>query len=34
VSEMQLERKLYLIHRSGARLSHAARAFLNIAKQT
>jgi DNA-binding transcriptional LysR family regulator len=33
VSEMRLERKLYLIHRSGARLSHAARAFLNIAKQ-
>jgi DNA-binding transcriptional LysR family regulator len=32
VSEMRLERKLYLIHRSGARLSHAARAFLNIAR--
>ncbi|HYJ46971.1 MAG TPA: LysR family transcriptional regulator [Pyrinomonadaceae bacterium] len=33
VSEMRLERKLYLIHRSGARLSHAGRAFLNIARQ-
>src|SRR5436853_1851092 len=32
VNEMRLERKLYLIHRSGARLSHAARAFLNIAR--
>lgn len=34
VSEMRLERKLYLIHRKGAKLSHAARAFLNIAQQT
>jgi DNA-binding transcriptional LysR family regulator len=34
VNEMRLERKLYLIHRSGARLSHAARAFLNIARQS
>lgn len=33
VSEMKLERKLYLIHRKGAKLSHAARAFLNIAQQ-
>jgi DNA-binding transcriptional LysR family regulator len=33
VSEMRLERKLYLIHRKGAKLSHAARAFLNIAQQ-
>jgi DNA-binding transcriptional LysR family regulator len=33
VSEMRLERKLYLIHRKGAKLSHAARAFLNIARQ-
>jgi DNA-binding transcriptional LysR family regulator len=33
VNEMRLERKLYLIHRKGAKLSHAARAFLNIAQQ-
>jgi DNA-binding transcriptional LysR family regulator len=33
VSEMRLERKLYLIHRKGAKLSHAAKAFLNIAQQ-
>ena len=33
VTEMHLERKLYLIHRKGAKLSHAARAFLNIARQ-
>jgi DNA-binding transcriptional LysR family regulator len=33
VSGMRLERKLYLIHRKGAKLSHAARAFLNIAQQ-
>ena len=33
VSEMRFERKLYLIHRKGAKLSHAARAFLNIARQ-
>jgi DNA-binding transcriptional LysR family regulator len=33
ISDMRLERKLYLIHRKGAKLSHAARAFLNIARQ-
>ena len=33
ITEMRLERKLYLIHRKGAKLSHAARAFLNIARQ-
>lgn len=31
VKEMRLERKLYLIHRKGTKLSHAGRAFLNIA---
>lgn len=32
VREMRLERKLYLIYRKGAKLSHAARAFLNVAR--
>jgi DNA-binding transcriptional LysR family regulator len=32
VREMRLERKLYLIYRKGATLSHAARAFLRVAK--
>jgi DNA-binding transcriptional LysR family regulator len=30
VNEMRLERKLYLIYRKGAKLSHAARAFMNV----
>jgi DNA-binding transcriptional LysR family regulator len=33
VREMRLERKLYLIYRKGAKLSHAARAFLNVARE-
>ena len=32
VREMRLERRLYLIYRKGATLSHAARAFLRVAK--
>jgi DNA-binding transcriptional LysR family regulator len=32
VREMRLERTLYLIYRKGAKLSHAARAFLNVAR--
>jgi DNA-binding transcriptional LysR family regulator len=32
VKEMRLERRLYLVHRKGATLSHAARAFLRLAK--
>jgi DNA-binding transcriptional LysR family regulator len=32
VREMRLERKLYLIYRKGAKLSHAARAFLQVAR--
>ena len=32
VREMRLERRLYLIYRRGATLSHAARAFLRVAK--
>ena len=32
VREMRLERRLYLIYRKGAKLSHAARAFLNVAR--
>lgn len=32
VREMRLERKLYLLSRSGAALSHSARAFLKIAR--
>lgn len=31
VTEMRLKRSLFLIYRKGARLSHAARAFVNIA---
>jgi DNA-binding transcriptional LysR family regulator len=33
VREMKLERKLYLVYRKGATLSHAARAFLRIARE-
>ena len=32
VREMKLERRLYLIYRRGATLSHAARAFLRVAR--
>jgi DNA-binding transcriptional LysR family regulator len=32
VKEMRLERKLYLIYRKGASLSHAAKAFLRVAR--
>src|SRR5467141_4664636 len=34
VKEMRLERKLYLIYRRGASLSHAAKAFLRVARGT
>ena len=34
VREMRLERGLNLIYRKGASLSHAARAFLRVAKET
>jgi len=34
VREMRLERRLYLIYRRGASLSHAARAFLRVARAT
>ena len=33
VREMQLERRLHLIYRKGATLSHAARAFLRVARE-
>jgi DNA-binding transcriptional LysR family regulator len=33
VREMRLERRLNLIYRKGASLSHAARAFLRVAKE-
>lgn len=33
VREMKLERRLYLVYRRGATLSHAARAFLRIARE-
>jgi DNA-binding transcriptional LysR family regulator len=33
VKEMKLERQLHLIYRKGATLSHAARAFLRVAKE-
>jgi DNA-binding transcriptional LysR family regulator len=33
VREMKLERRLHLIYRKGANLSHAARAFLRVAKE-
>ncbi len=32
VRELQLKRKLRLIYRKGANLSHAARAFLKVAE--
>src|SRR5437899_10283323 len=32
VRELQFERKLRLVHRKGASLSHAARAFLDVAE--
>ena len=32
VKEMRLERRLQLIYRKGATLSHAAKAFLRVAK--
>jgi DNA-binding transcriptional LysR family regulator len=34
VKEMRLERRLYLIYRKGATLSHAAKAFLRVARET
>jgi DNA-binding transcriptional LysR family regulator len=34
VREMRLERSIHLIYRKGATLSHAARAFLRVAKET
>src|SRR5258706_11521598 len=33
VREMKFERKLYLVYRKGATLSHAARAFLRVARE-
>jgi DNA-binding transcriptional LysR family regulator len=33
VKEMRLERKLHLIYRKGATLSHAAKAFLRVARE-
>jgi DNA-binding transcriptional LysR family regulator len=33
VREMKLERKLYLVHRKSATLSHAARAFMRVARE-
>ncbi len=33
VKEMKLERKLYLVYRKSATLSHAARAFLRVARE-
>jgi DNA-binding transcriptional LysR family regulator len=33
VREMKCERRLYLVYRSGATLSHAARAFLRVARE-
>jgi DNA-binding transcriptional LysR family regulator len=33
VKEMRLERNLHLIYRKGATLSHAAKAFLRVAKE-
>lgn len=32
VNDMRLDRKFYLIHRKGAKLSHAAKAFLNLVR--
>lgn len=34
VREMRLERRLYLVYRKGASLSHAARAFLRVARDS
>lgn len=34
VREMKLERRLYLVYRRGATLSHAARAFLRVARES
>ena len=34
VQEMKLERRLFLIYRKGATLSHAARAFLGVARES
>lgn len=34
VREMRLERSIYLIYRKGANLSHAARAFLRVARES
>ncbi len=34
VREMRLERRLHLIHRKGATLSHAAQAFLRVARES
>lgn len=34
VKEMRLERRLHLIYRKGATLSHAAKAFLRVARET
>ncbi len=34
VKEMKLERRLHLVYRKGATLSHAARAFLRVARET
>jgi DNA-binding transcriptional LysR family regulator len=33
VKEMRLERRLNLVYRKGATLSHAARAFLQVARE-
>ena len=33
VREMRLERSIHLIYRKGATLSHAARAFLRVARE-
>jgi DNA-binding transcriptional LysR family regulator len=33
VREMKSERRLHLVYRKGATLSHAARAFLNLARE-
>jgi DNA-binding transcriptional LysR family regulator len=33
VREMKLERRLYLVYRKSATLSHAARAFLRVARE-
>ena len=33
VREMKSERRLHLVYRKGATLSHAARAFLNLTRE-